>query len=113
MPIHPGRNPGAGRPQGSKTRFTSAVWDDLFAVWTEPAIEGGNMSRGREALLAMYEQKPAEYAKLCLSVMPKDIVVESAMSDLSDQELDSLMVRIRDHLATIQKEKENDETAEG
>jgi hypothetical protein len=97
----PGGSP--GRPKGARNKLAAQVFDDLFAHWSEPVSEDNPMPKGREALETMYREKPNEYVRAVLSVMPKELAVENVMTDITDEQLDELMARIRDHLLTARK----------
>jgi hypothetical protein len=99
-----------GRPAGAKTKFARQVWEDLLKVWSEPAIEGGNMNRGTAALLTMFAEKPVEYVKTNVSVLPKDI--ESKMGELSDEQLEQMIEAVR-RLEEEPDEPATDEDDEG
>jgi hypothetical protein len=59
------------------------------------------------ALEAMLREKPNEYVRAVLSVLPRELTIESITSDLSDEQIDTLIEKIRDHLLSArQSEKE-------
>jgi hypothetical protein len=94
----PGGSP--GRPKGARNRLAARVFEDVLAHWNEPVTPGGNLTKGLEALETMYREKANEYVRAVLSLMPKELAIESVMADMSDDQLDELMVKIRDALLT-------------
>jgi hypothetical protein len=84
-----------GRPRGSRNRLTARVFEDVLAHWNEP-IEGRNITKGRAALEVMRKEKPAEYVKVVLSFLPKELVFsDSTVADLSDEQIDTLITTLR------------------
>ena len=67
-PFKPGQsgNP-AGRPKGARSKLAEAFVDALLADWKE---------NGVEAIVAMREDKPADYVKVVASLLPKEITGE-------------------------------------
>ena len=88
-----------GRPKGARNRLAAQVFQDVLTHWNEPASEGSAMTKGREVLEAMYREKPNEYVRAVLSIMPKELQIESVMVDMSDDQLDELLVKIRERCA--------------
>ena len=84
-----------GRPAGAKNKFARHVWEDLLKVWSDPAVEGGTMNRGTAALLTMFAEKPAEYVKVNVAVLPKDLIIESKMGEMSDEQLERMIEAMR------------------
>jgi hypothetical protein len=78
-PPKPGevRNPG-GRPKGSRNKlgeaFIEALHDDF-------------LQHGPTVICRVREEDPVAYMKVCASLLPKEVKVES-VSDLSDEDLD-------------------------
>jgi hypothetical protein len=89
-----------GRPHGARNRLTVRVFEDMLKHWNEPATEGSPLTKGMAALEIMMREKPNEYVRAVLSIMPKEIAIESVMSDMSDEQLDEIMAKIRDALLT-------------
>src|SRR6516225_867383 len=87
----------AGRARGSKNRLTIRVFEDVLRHWSEPSKaqtkDGKILTKGEYALY-----KPNEYVRAILSIMPKEVQVENVLSDLSNRDLDDLMVTIKEQL---------------
>jgi hypothetical protein len=92
--------PRGGRTHGARNRLTVRVFEDVLKHWNEPVTEGSPLSKGMAALEIMMKEKPNEYVRAVLSIMPKEIAIESVMSDMSDEQLDEIMAKIRDALLT-------------
>ena len=99
-----------GRPKGARNRLTARVFEDVLAHWDEPVSTGGNMRKGQAALEIMLKEKPNEYVRAVLSILPREIAIENVTADMSDEDLDTLMAKIRDALlAGKAKESEGDD----
>jgi hypothetical protein len=100
MRFEPGNPYGKlGRPRGSRNRLARVVFEDLLESWTEAVKEGSTLTKGKAALLALFRESPREYAKLYLSVMPKEFVFEKVVSELDDAELAEIIKELRARLA--------------
>jgi hypothetical protein len=76
-----------GRPRNARNKLASSVFNDVMAVWNEPVSEGSPLTKGKAAMLAMCRTRPAEFVKAVFGIMPKEFVVESVLTDLTDDEL--------------------------
>jgi hypothetical protein len=96
----------AGRPSGSKNRLAARVYDDVFRLWSEPAAEGSNLTRGEAALITLAHEKPAEFIKVVFSIVPRDRdpVIENVASTLDDDELRHVISIYREQLAARQEQ---------
>jgi hypothetical protein len=95
MKFEPGNKLSTGRPRGSRNRLTARILEDILKHWNEP-IEGRNITKGMAALEVMRKEKPAEYVKAVLSIMPKELVFsDSTVADLSDEQIDTLIMTLR------------------
>jgi hypothetical protein len=101
-----------GRTRGARNWLTVRVFEDVLSHWNEPSGPDASMTKGMAALEIMLKEKPNEYVRAVLSIMPKELQIESVMSDMSDEQLDELMVKIRDALLTGKGEVE-EEGADG
>src|SRR5262245_60513255 len=91
-----GFQPGhTGRPRGTRNKLAGRVFEDIFAHWCEPVVAGSNVCKGQEALQALYLKHPGEYTRLVASVLPKEFVFENAVAELGDDQVDELIVKLR------------------
>ena len=102
IPFRPGESGHPGRARGSKNRLTVRVFEDVLRHWTEPSRaqtkDGKTLTKGEYALDQMAMHKPNEYVRAILSVMPKELQVENILHDLSNRDLDDVMVQIKEQL---------------
>ena len=107
-PFQPGNpyahNGKGGRPKGSRNRLAARVFDDIFRHWCEPAAPG-SVCKGQEALETLYREKPGEYLRLTASVLPKEFVLESAITELDDDELDRMIEMLRERALSARQEQ--------
>jgi|SRR6516165_9402846 hypothetical protein len=101
----------AGRARGSKNRLTIRVFEDVLRHWSEPSKaqtkDGKILTKGEYALDQMALYKPNEYVRAILSIMPKEVQVENVLSDLSNRDLDDLMVTIKEQLRAARADHED------
>jgi hypothetical protein len=86
MPTPP-RSP--GRPRGARTRLGTKLLNDMLADWEE---------HGANCLKIMRAEDPGGYCKMMVSTLPRELTIETAMTDLDDSQLDDLIGQIRQHL---------------
>ncbi len=53
------------------------------------------MTKGLAAMEMMYKEKPNEYVRAVLSVMPKEFAIENFTAGMSVDDIDELMAKIR------------------
>jgi hypothetical protein len=100
-----------GRPKGARNRLTVRVFEDVLSHWNSPASPGSELTKGQEVLETMYKQKPSEYVRAVLSIMPKELQVEAITSDMSDDQIDELIAKIREQLLSGKQEVESDDAS--
>jgi hypothetical protein len=84
-----------GRPRGSRNKLFTQVFEDVLQHWNQP-VPGRNISQGMAALEVMRKERPAEYVKAVLSIMPKELLLsDSTMADLNDEQIDTLLATLR------------------
>jgi hypothetical protein len=96
-PFGPDNNPSKGRPKGAKNKLASRVLQDLLEVWDEPIRPDSDVTRGKAALRIMSRERPADFAKLYASIMPREFWVDN-LSDVSDAEIDTMIAALRDKI---------------
>jgi hypothetical protein len=98
-PFEPGNTFGKGRPRGAKNKIASRVLEDLCKVWDEPATDGSPITRGIAALRVMARTNPGDFVKMFCNLIPKEYWIESAaLNDVSEEELDKIIERLRDEV---------------
>jgi hypothetical protein len=79
---------GGGRPQGVRNRLSTKFLWDVLQQWeiSGPAV-----------LRIMAVERPAGFAKLVASVLPKELIVEAGgiLADLSDEEIETFINRLQ------------------
>jgi|SRR6516225_5149377 hypothetical protein len=86
-------DPRAGRKPGSKVRLTNTFLSDVLDEW-----EKG----GRDALRIFRIENPDKFCVMVASLVPRELMIESTASELSDLELDEMILRLREQLAKPQ-----------
>jgi hypothetical protein len=94
-----------GRPKGSRNKLAGRVFDDIFKHWCEPAAPGSELCKGAEALETLYRERPGEYLRLTASVLPREFVFESAVTELDDSELDRMIEMLRERALAARQEQ--------
>ena len=84
-----------GRPRGSRNRLQG---DFLRALAQDFAEHGEGVIR-----IARME-RPVEYLRIISSLMPRELVLESTLSEFTDDQVDELIVKIRDHLLAARQD---------
>jgi hypothetical protein len=54
---------------------------------------------GKDALRIMRIEEPAQFVKCALATLPREWLIESVTTELADDELDEMIVRLREQLA--------------
>jgi hypothetical protein len=86
-----------GHVNGTRTRLSRKLLEDLAADWAEGGIA---------AIKIMRMERPAEYCKLMVSILPKELIFEnSAVTDLSDDELDHMIEMLREGALAARQEQ--------
>jgi len=83
-------DPRCGRKPGSKVRLTNSFLSDVLDEW-----EKG----GKDALRIFRIENPDRFCVMVASLVPRELMIESVTSDLPDDELDAMIVRLREQLA--------------
>ena len=79
-----------GRPAGVRNKLSSAFLEDLLAEWRE---------HGRGAIKIMRTEEPGAFVRVVASTLPKEFTFENVMSDISDEQLDDVIARIKEQIA--------------
>ena len=100
---------GGGRPRGVRNKVNRRFLEELLAEFEEG---------GRAAIRICRLEDPTKFVQICAGLLPKEFSVESAAADLDDDQLDELILKIRERLLEARqevpmieaKEKVEDET---
>ena len=84
-----------GRPLGAKTRLTKRVFEDALKVWNEPSAEGTDANRGTAALRTLFYESPANFVRIIASILPRDLMIEGAFSELSDDQIERTLLLVK------------------
>jgi hypothetical protein len=75
--------------------FSRKFFSDVLNHWNE-TIEGRNISKGMAALEVMRKERPSEYVKTVVSLLPKELLLgDSTLADLDDGQIDALLMTLR------------------
>jgi hypothetical protein len=88
--------PKGGRKPGSRNKLCRAVLEDLMADWAEG---------GAAAIKMMRVERPAEYVRVMCSILPKELILESGMSDFDDDALDELLAGLHQRLLEVREQQ--------
>ena len=85
-----GRPKTGGRAKGAKNRLSRAFLTALAEDFEQHGVEALKIAR---------IEKPVEYIKVIAGLMPKEFeIMDSRLSDLSDEELDDFIAKLRAQL---------------
>lgn len=80
-----------GRPQNAKQKLSDAFLADMLEAWE---------AKGKSAIDRVIEERPHEFIKAVGAIVPKDITVKtSALDDLSDDDIASMLTAVRATIA--------------
>jgi len=80
-----------GRPQNAKQKLSDSFLADMLAAWE---------AKGKEAIDRVIAERPHEFIKAVGAIVPKDINVKtSALDELSDDDLASMLAAVRSTIA--------------
>src|SRR5688572_28358554 len=78
---------GGGRKRGARNRFHADFIVDLEKQYRE---------KGHKAFDIVFADSPRDYLKICVSVFPKELIVEDGrLESMSDDELTDFLAEIR------------------
>jgi len=85
----------AGRPRGARNRLQSSFLHALASDFE---------AHGAAAIKICRMEEPGRYVQIIASLMPKELeVAHNALSELSDEDLDEMIVKLRAELANTEK----------
>jgi hypothetical protein len=93
--FQPGNNGhGGGRPPGVRNTLNKRLLEDLSENWHR---------NGKAALEIMFREKPSEYVRACLSILPREFTFESVTNELDDEQLDLILEGLRQRILETRK----------
>ncbi len=92
IPFAKGRPKTGGRRAGSRTHLSTAFLEAVAAAFDE---------HGEGCLKIMVVEEPADFLRLCASLLPKEFeITDNRLKDLPDEQLDQFIEFARRHLAS-------------
>src|SRR5262245_35195313 len=89
----PGHSP--SRPRGARNRLQSSFLHALASDFE---------AHGAAAIKICRMEEPGRYVQIIASLMPKELeVAHNAVSELSDEDLDEMIMKLRAELANAEK----------
>ena len=84
-------NSGGGRPKGSRNKLGEQLLEALAQDFTE---------HGQQAIVACREEKPTEYVKVVVSLLPKELLVRTdPVDEMSNEEIVDVLDILRGMVA--------------
>ena len=97
-PFVPG-DPRAGRRHGSKNRLINGFYAAIEKVCNEPCPINEKLTR-LEGMFRIYcDEDPPGACRFVGSLMPKEWFIENVVSELSEDELEMMILRERERIA--------------
>ena len=91
MKFEKGNHYSKGRPKGSRNRMSIRVLEEVLGHALS-TIEGRDITKVGAALEILQREKPADYVRAVLSVLPKELVFsDSAVTDMADEQIEALL----------------------
>jgi hypothetical protein len=87
----------AGRPKGSRNKLCKSVLEDLLADWAEG---------GAAAIRMMRIERPAEYVRVMVSILPKELILDQGMDNIDDDALDELLAGLHQRLLEVREREQ-------
>lgn len=82
-------NPG-GRPVGSRNQLQKDFWRAMAEDFNQ---------HGKETLERVRKEKPAEYIRAVVALMPKELEISRGLDELTDDQLNAALIAARALLA--------------
>ena len=70
-------NPGGGRPVGSRNKLGEKMLEDMLADWEQ---------HGAAAIAKMREERPHEYVRAYVSILPRELKVQH-LDEMTDDQI--------------------------
>jgi hypothetical protein len=100
MLFEKGRSKSGGRAKGAKNRLSHAFLTALAEDFEQHGVEALKIAR---------VEKPVEYIRIVAGLMPRELeIMDSRLTDLSDEELDVFIAKLRAQLRSAIAEDAGD-----
>src|SRR5262245_38249687 len=86
---------GPGRPLGVRNRFSHAFLTDFLADW---------QANGPAVIKTVRARDPSTYLRVAAQILPKEMLIEATMTEMSDPDLDDFIIAVQRHLAARPEE---------
>jgi hypothetical protein len=89
---------------GVRRQLTNQVLREIFTHWceVEPGAKG---TRGKLILDHLFRTEPTQYAKLVAALLPRDLLIESTVGEMDDDQIDDVIARIKERLLDARAEE--------
>jgi hypothetical protein len=74
-----------------------SVLEDLLADWAEG---------GAAAIRMMRIERPAEYVRVMVSILPKELILDQGMDNIDDDALDELLAGLHQRLLEVREREQ-------
>jgi len=88
-----GKSP--GRSPGVRNRFSHAFLTDFLADW---------QAGGPTTIKTVRLRDPSTYLRVAAQILPREMLIEATMTEMSDPDLDDFIVAVQRHLAARPEE---------
>src|SRR6476619_7263460 len=85
------------KPTGSRRALTQKAIIEIFDHWNEVDEKTGK-TRGQMTLTHLFHAAPTDYARLIVSLVPRELIVENSLEAVPDADIDAMIERIRQRL---------------
>jgi hypothetical protein len=95
--------------KGLRNKLAARVLEDMYAIYMEAAkfaADPTKLRKGQEALLSLYRREPRQFIREFLSIIPKELNLETSLSAASEEELAALLIDLRERRARLLAEPE-------
>jgi hypothetical protein len=97
-----------GRPTGVRNKLPKNYLQDVFDHWNEPVSSTNPTTRGKAALSAMFKEDPPAYVRnyghAAAMLIPKEFHLQTAASELDDDELKMYLAEIGKRIAAASEQ---------
>jgi hypothetical protein len=85
------------KPTGSRKAIAQRAIVEIFDHWNHVDEKTGK-TRGDMTLTYLFQNEPANYARLIAALLPKEFTIENVSADMDEDRLDAMILQIEDRL---------------